>query len=57
MDIVYEKHPVTAERKRELAEQGARIIDARFKPAEEGADEQKAEAEQAPRRGRKSGRQ
>lgn len=33
MDIIYEQHPVTAERKAELRAQGYRIIDARFAPA------------------------
>lgn len=30
--IAYEPHPVTAERKKELNDQGYKIIDARFKP-------------------------
>lgn len=34
MNIVYEKHPVTAERKAELRAQGFKIMDARFKPEE-----------------------
>ncbi len=46
MKIIYEPHPVTAERKKELREQGYKIIDAVFKPAEE-------QAEDAPKRGRK----
>jgi hypothetical protein len=56
--IVYEPHPVTPERKAELREQGFRIIDAIFKPADEEAAEQAPVAEvpeEAPtRRGRKS---
>ena len=34
MKIVYEKHPVTAERKAELRAQDFKIVDARFKPVE-----------------------
>lgn len=30
--IVYEKHPVTAERKAELRQKGYKIIDAQFAP-------------------------
>ncbi|WP_339504020.1 hypothetical protein [Pseudomonas sp. RL_105y_Pfl2_101] len=30
--VVYEKHPVTAERKAELRQKGYKIIDARFAP-------------------------
>jgi hypothetical protein len=30
--VVYEKHPVTAERKSELRQKGYKIIDARFAP-------------------------
>lgn len=30
--IVYEKHPVTAERKAELRQKGYKIIDAKFAP-------------------------
>lgn len=33
MEIWYEKHPVTAERKAELRAQGFKIIDAQFAPA------------------------
>lgn len=33
--IIYEPHPVSAERKAELREKGYKIIDARFKPADE----------------------
>lgn len=38
MKIAYEEHPVTPERKAELRAQGFKIIDARFKPANEGPD-------------------
>ncbi len=41
--IIYEQHPVSAQRKAELREKGYKIIDARFKPA--GAKEP---AESAP---------
>ncbi len=34
MKIAYEPHPVTAERKKELREQGYTILDAIFKPAD-----------------------
>lgn len=34
--IIYEPHPVSAERKAELRAEGFKIIDARFKPAEDG---------------------
>lgn len=34
MSIIYEPHPVTAERKAELLAQGYKIIDARFAPEE-----------------------
>ena len=30
--VVYEKHPVTAERKAELRQKGYKIIDAKFAP-------------------------
>lgn len=33
--IVYENHPVSAERKAELRQQGYKIIDARFAPADQ----------------------
>lgn len=33
MKIIYEKHPVTPERKQQLRSQGYTIIDARFAPA------------------------
>ena len=32
--VVYEKHPVTAERKAELRQKGYKIIDAQFAPAD-----------------------
>ena len=35
--IAYETHPVSAARKAELRQQGYKIIDARFKPAEHEA--------------------
>lgn len=35
MQIVYEPHPVSPERKAELVAQGFKIIDARFAPDEE----------------------
>ena len=34
MNIHYEKHPVTAERKAELRAKGLKIVDARFAPKE-----------------------
>ena len=34
-EIIYEKHPVSAERKKELREKGYQIVDARFKPVDE----------------------
>ena len=42
MEIVYEKHPVSAERKAELRKQGKRILDARFKPEEKAQPKGKA---------------
>lgn len=44
MEIIYEPHPVSPERKAELRKQGLKIIDARFapvdhKPSEAGAGE------------------
>lgn len=38
MDIVYEKHPVSPERKAELRKQGKRILDARFDPNREAEE-------------------
>jgi hypothetical protein len=35
MQIIYEPHPVSPERKAELVAQGFKIIDARFAPADE----------------------
>lgn len=32
MKVIYEKHPVTPERKAELREQGYKVLDARFDP-------------------------
>lgn len=54
--VVYEKHPVTAERKAELRQKGYKIIDAKFAPddykhpepikaANSGGASQKAEQE------------
>jgi|GEM_PF-1805447 len=34
MKVIYEPHPVTTERKKELRAQGYKIIDAKFKPEE-----------------------
>lgn len=34
--IIYEKHPVSPERKAELRAEGYKIIDAQFKPADDG---------------------
>lgn len=39
MEIRYEKHPVSPERKAELRKQGFKIIDARFAPKGEATDE------------------
>ena len=33
-EIIYEEHPVSTERKKELREKGYQIVDARFKPAD-----------------------
>lgn len=33
-DVIYEKHPVSPERKAELRKQGYQILDARFAPAD-----------------------
>lgn len=38
MNIVYEKHPITDERKAELMAKGYRILDARFDPKEDKQD-------------------
>lgn len=38
--IVYEKHPVSPDRKKELISKGLKIIDARFEPKK--AEEKKA---------------
>lgn len=35
MEIIYETHPVTPERKAELVQSGYKIIDARFAPIED----------------------
>lgn len=39
--IAYEPHPVTPERKKELRDQGYKIIDARFDPNPKKAAEKK----------------
>lgn len=44
MEIRYEKHPVSPERKAELRKQGFKIIDARFAPKDEAPDELTREA-------------
>lgn len=41
--IIYEPHPVTPERKKELRQQGYKIIDARFNPNPEPAKPVKSE--------------
>ena len=38
--IAYEPHPVSPERKKELREQGYKILDVIFKPAEAKQDKQ-----------------
>lgn len=38
MEVIYEPHPVTAERKAELRQKGLRIIDARFKPKDQSSE-------------------
>jgi hypothetical protein len=48
MQIIYEPHPVTPERKAELRAQGYKILDAAFAPEELMA----AAKEEKPRRGR-----
>lgn len=45
--IAYEAHPVSAARKAELRQQGYKIIDARFKPAEHEAGDDGMTIEQA----------
>ena len=55
MQIVYEPHPVSPERKAELRAAGVKILDAQFKPAdyEEAAPPvEDAPAIAAPKRGR-----
>lgn len=37
--IAYEKHPVSSERKEELRQKGYKIIDIRFKPADNKQDD------------------
>ena len=41
MEIAYEPHPVTPERKADLLAQGFKIIDARFAPPDAPAAEEK----------------
>ncbi len=41
--IAWEPHPVTPERKKELIDQGFRIIDAKFKPKDEPVAEDETE--------------
>lgn len=48
MEIVYEPHPVSAERKSELRAKGLKIVDARFAPESAKAEP----VEEKPRRGR-----
>lgn len=48
MEIIYEPHPVTPERKAELREAGFKIIDAKFAPPETQAKDKSK-----PRRARK----
>lgn len=48
MEIVYEPHPVSAERKAELRAKGLKIVDARFAPEGEKVEH----VEEKPRRGR-----
>ena len=42
MPIVYEPHPVSPERKKELRDQGLKIVDARFAPEPEPVVEKEA---------------
>ncbi len=42
--VIYEKHPVSPERKAELRGQGYTIIDAQFKPADVEQEEAEQEA-------------
>ena len=42
MKIAYEPHPVSPERKKELRDQGFKILDAKFKPEEEKPEPKKA---------------
>lgn len=49
MQVHYEPHPVSQERKAELRAQGLTIIDARFKPADEADPAPEADK---PKRGR-----
>ena len=49
MKVIYEKHPVSVERKQELRKQGYRIIDAIFAPKEDKQQESEKQS-----KGRKS---
>lgn len=49
MEVAYEPHPVSPERKAELRAQGFKIVDIRFKPA---ALEKEATQDEKPKRGR-----
>lgn len=40
MNVIYEQHPVSAERKKELNGAGYKIIDAQFRPKSESAENQ-----------------
>lgn len=48
MDIWYEPHPVSPERKKELRAKGYKIIDAKFKP--ESAEVEATKVEEKPKR-------
>lgn len=52
MQIIYEPHPVSPERKRELIAKGYRILDARFAPADYVHPESKPVEVDRPRLGR-----
>lgn len=49
-EIIYEPHPVSAERKAELRAQGYKIIDAVFKPAENEAEPKEQRKPRVPRK-------
>ena len=56
MEVIYEPHPVTAERKAELRQKGLHIIDARFKPKDQvdEKDDQPSEKDDQPKRATRS---